>query len=114
MQPPSHDPTAQPIVEAALVQPPADSSVRSPEPAPEITLAGSRLLGRLSQSRLAVLAVLFLVTGFLGLPLLWKNRRFSTIERWFWAITNTIYTGLLIALAIGIVLWSYRRITATL
>lgn len=65
---------------------------------------------RLVQSKLAVLAILFGVTGFLGLPLLWMNRRFSDGERVFWAIANIIYTSGLIYLAFRICLWSYRQI----
>lgn len=64
----------------------------------------------LIQSKLAVLACLFLVTGFLGLPLLWMNRRFSTTERLLWAIVVIIYTLALIAFVVGIVLWCYRQI----
>ena len=65
---------------------------------------------RLVQSRSAVFAMLFLVTGVLGIPLLWMNRNFSNNERIFWSIVVTIYTAVLIAIAAAIVIWSYRRI----
>ena len=65
---------------------------------------------RLADRRGVTLATLFLVTGFLGLPLLWINRNFTTSERWFWAIANTIYTTGLIYAAYRIVLWAIDQI----
>lgn len=65
---------------------------------------------KLIQSKLAVLACLFLVTGFLGLPLLWMNRRFSAAERLLWAIIVTIYTLVLIGLVGAIVIWCYQQL----
>ena len=62
------------------------------------------------QSRAAVLAILFLVTGALGIPQLWMNQSFSTLERVFWSIVITIYTIALIVIAWMIVVWSYRQI----
>ncbi|QDT01800.1 hypothetical protein K227x_01680 [Rubripirellula lacrimiformis] len=59
----------------------------------------------------AVIAVLFAVTGFLGIPLLWMNKNFSSTERISWSIVITIYTFLLIAGAAAICMWSYRQIT---
>ena len=65
---------------------------------------------RMIQSRGAVLAVLFLVMGALGIPLLWMNKAFSNAERWFWAVVVTIYTALLIYIAWRICMWSYHQI----
>lgn len=65
---------------------------------------------KLIQNKLAVLACLFLVTGFLGLPLLWMNRRFSTAERFVWSLVVTIYTLALIGLVGLVVLWLYRQV----
>lgn len=42
----------------------------------------------------AVLAILFLVTGAFGLPLLYHSRAFSVRTKWVIAIANLIYTGL--------------------
>lgn len=64
----------------------------------------------LLHSRWAVLAMLFLVTGALGVPLLWMNPNFSKTERIFWAIIVSIYTALLIFTAGAIVMWSFRQI----
>ena len=65
---------------------------------------------KLIQNKLAVLACLFLVTGFLGLPLLWMNRGFSTAERLLWAVVVIIYTLALIGFVVAIVLWCYKLI----
>ena len=65
---------------------------------------------KLIQNKLAVLACLFLVTGFLGLPLLWMNRRFNTAERIIWSIVVIIYTLVLFGLVGLVFLWSYRQI----
>jgi hypothetical protein len=62
------------------------------------------------QNRGAVLAILFLVTGVLGLPLLWINRKFSNVERVLWSIIVTLYTVALVALVAAIVVWAYRRV----
>ncbi|GAA5505303.1 hypothetical protein [Novipirellula caenicola] len=65
---------------------------------------------RMIQSRGAVLAILFLVMGALGIPLLWMNKAFSNAERWFWAVVVTLYTALLIYVAWRICMWSYHQI----
>jgi len=58
-----------------------------------------------------VLAILFGVTGALGIPLLWMNKRFSTLERVFWSIVLTIYTSLLIGGTLWVLWWAYRVLT---
>ncbi|TWU58043.1 hypothetical protein [Rubripirellula reticaptiva] len=58
----------------------------------------------------AVIAILFAVTGFLGIPLLWMNQSFNSAERIFWAVVVTIYTVLLIGGAVAVCMWSYRQI----
>lgn len=62
------------------------------------------------QKRWVVVLTLFGVTGFLGLPLLWMNRRFSEPERWVWAVLNILYTCGLIYGAYLICYWSYNRV----
>ena len=42
-----------------------------------------------------VILLLFGVTGVLGLPLLWMNRRFTDPERYFWAAATVLWTALL-------------------
>ena len=69
-------------------------------------------LASLLENKLAVLGTLFLVTGALGIPLLWMSSKFSTHERWLWAIINSVYTAALIWFVIIICLWSWRQISA--
>lgn len=64
----------------------------------------------LIQSKWAVLVVLFCVTGILGIPLLWINKKFSTVERVVWSVVVTIYTAILIWIVFAILMWSYRQI----
>ena len=61
------------------------------------------------QNRLTVLAILFFVTGALGLPLLWVNRRFSIREQMIWSLVVTLYTALLIWGVAKICWWSYQQ-----
>lgn len=93
-------------IEAQLAAPPPPTAGDDPIAGRGATSPAGSLL----QSKAAVLAILFLATGFLGLPLLWINRRFSTLERIVWSVLVTIYTIALIALAAVILVWSYRRI----
>jgi hypothetical protein len=60
-------------------------------------------------SRKTILLLLFCATGFLGLPLLWMSRAFTTTEKIVWSILNTLYTSALIAIAIGVCYWCYRQ-----
>ena len=65
---------------------------------------------RFLNNKLAVLALLFLATAALGIPLLWKSPRFTPTERIVWAVVVAVYT-LLIFWAFGAVMWwSYSRI----
>lgn len=101
------EPIESPI-DAQLAAPPAygyDEDTQTPkyEAAPRRDLI---------QSRSAVLALLFLVTGALGIPLLWMNRQFSNLERVVWSIIVTLYTIALIAIAVWIVMWAYGRVVA--
>ena len=71
-------------IDAQLAQPPMSANdTNAPLVAAEPDPVGYAQTGgggtdKLIQNKLAVLACLFFVTGFLGLPLLWMNRRFST------------------------------------
>ncbi len=62
------------------------------------------------QGRAAVLGILFLVTGAIGLPLLWVSPSFSRAERIFWTIVVLLYTGALLVMAGGAIWWSYDRL----
>ncbi|MEQ1826122.1 MAG: hypothetical protein ABL921_09250 [Pirellula sp.] len=65
-------------------------------------------------SKRTILAILFFVTGFLGLPLLWLSPAFTVMEKWVWSIVNVIYTLAMIAACAAICWWSYNRIFASL
>ncbi|MDB4676588.1 hypothetical protein OAF09_00010 [bacterium] len=102
----SDDPEDPPI-EAELVKPGLEDF--SVEPI-DGTTPQKGVISKAMQSRLAVMATLFCVTGALGLPLLWVNEKFSHTERIFWATVVTLYTFALIALVVWICWWSYQQV----
>lgn len=59
-------------------------------------------------TRFLILAMLFFVTGFLGLPVLWLSKSFSLTEKLIWSVLNTIYTCALIAGTVAICIWALR------
>ena len=65
---------------------------------------------KLFESKWMVLGILFCVTGFLGIPLLWRNPKFSHVERIVWSVIVSLYTLALIFGAFEVCMWSYRRI----
>ncbi|MFY8201391.1 MAG: hypothetical protein ACOVLE_12010 [Pirellula staleyi] len=65
---------------------------------------------RVLASKGTILAILFAVTGFLGLPLLWMSPAFSRMEKIVWSIINVVYTSVMIAACAAICWWSYNRI----
>ena len=67
-------------------------------------------IGQLLNSRLLIFVMLFGVTGFLGLPILWISPSFSRLEKYFWSVVNILYTTVLIILCVVICWWAYIRI----
>ncbi len=65
----------------------------------------------LLDNRPAILALLFLVTGLFGIPLLWISDRFSRTEKIVWSIVVTLYTLLLIGATIAICWWVYLQVS---
>lgn len=65
-------------------------------------------------ARLLILAMLFFVTGFLGLPVLWISKSFSLTEKLIWSVVNTIYTCALIAGTVAICVWALRPLFSVL
>jgi hypothetical protein len=65
---------------------------------------------RMISSRKFILMMLFLVTGALGLPLLWMSPALSPLEKILWSIVNLIYTLALIAICIAICTWAYSQL----
>ncbi len=97
-------------IEAQLAAPPV---MVSDDPSASGGVAGSANSAGTENplhSRLAVFGMLFLVTGALGIPLLWMSPNFSNTERVIWAIVVTIYTAVLVIGAVAIVMWSWRQI----
>ncbi len=62
------------------------------------------------QSRRTVLLTLFLITGALGLPLLWYSPAFSSAEKTVWSAAVMAYTAALVGFTAAVVYWCYRVI----
>jgi hypothetical protein len=62
--------------------------------------------------RWIILCVLFFVTGFLGLPVLWVSKSFSLTEKIIWSVVNIVYTSTLIAITAAICWWAFRPLFA--
>lgn len=58
---------------------------------------------------LPVLLLLFFVTGFLGLPVLWISRGFSPTMKVVWSIVVTIYTLILIGCTAAVLWWAWSQ-----
>jgi hypothetical protein len=52
----------------------------------------------------AVLGVLFVAAGVLGLPVLWRSRAFSTVSKLLLSAAVSVYSTLIL-LALGWILW---------
>jgi hypothetical protein len=61
-------------------------------------------------SRTAVLGTLFLVTGAIGLPLVWYSPVFTRVEKLFWSLMAIIYTSALIGVTWAVVYWCYKLV----
>jgi len=64
---------------------------------------------RAVHSRGTVLVILFGVLGVLGLPVLWISRGFDRREKIFWSVMVTIYTLVLVAIAVGCVWYAWQQ-----
>ena len=60
----------------------------------------------------AVLVLLFFVTGFLGLPVLWLSRGFTTGMKIVWSVVVTLYTCMLIGCCGMVLWWAWTRAMA--
>ena len=69
---------------------------------------------RLIDNPYFVLALLFGVTGVLGVPVLVRSRAFSPTNKLLLAVAVTLYTMALIALVGWILYWAWSRISAAL
>ncbi|GIW97100.1 MAG: hypothetical protein KatS3mg111_0433 [Pirellulaceae bacterium] len=69
---------------------------------------------QLLEKRGTIFALLFGVTGCLGLPLLWMSPRFSRTEKIVWSVIVVLYTLLLIGGTAAVLWWSYSQIVRAL
>jgi hypothetical protein len=77
----------------------------APPPAP----ARNNSLRVLIDNPWAVLFLLFAVTGFLGIPVLWMSRGFTTTMKVVLSIVITIYTLALIGCTAAILWWAWSK-----
>lgn len=95
-----------------MSQQPSNKSIA---PAQQQSFGSEKARGQWEQllgSKAMVLALLFGVTGFLGLPVLWMSHVFTTAEKIAWSIANTIYTLILIGIVVWICYWCYSQFQA--
>ncbi|MBW3599053.1 MAG: hypothetical protein KY475_17500 [Planctomycetes bacterium] len=88
------------VAAAAEVCPHCGARLTSPAPPPEKR--------DLLDNRWVVLGLLFLATGALGLPFLWRSKGFTPVGKVVVGVIVTIYTAALIALAAWAVWWAWR------
>jgi len=85
-------------------------SLKTPGPVEALVIAPGRVLPKyltepdslvvpnsIGQSKWTTLMVLFVVTAALGIPMLWRNERFSLAERLVWSLLVIVYTFAIIA-----------------
>lgn len=94
-------------IQAKLAAPPPISATNPSDPNAD---HGGGPKRQSALGKTAVLAILFLVTGCLGVPLLWISKSFSNRERIFWSVVVTLYTAILIGIVVWILAWSLRQI----
>jgi hypothetical protein len=58
-----------------------------------------------------VLAAVFGAMMFLGIPLIWSCRRFSTPAKVFWTIATLVYSAVVFYAVWLVMLWSYHRVS---
>lgn len=69
---------------------------------------------RLCYNPLVVLGLLFFVTLFLGLPLLWLSPRFSAFNKIIITLLNLLYSALVLWAFYLLMAWCYGRIAGAL
>lgn len=82
----------------------------SPQPPPEPSSPDAQPLDQLLHNPWVMLGLLFLVTGALGIPLLWISRAFSTWTKVLLTVVVTVYTALLIWGVWLVMVWAYYRV----
>ncbi len=98
-------------------EPPVVNSPASTSQPPITSPPAQAKKGRLDwllDNKPALLGMLFFVTAALGLPLLWKSKKFTTAEKTTWSIIVSIYTIIILWIFCAIMWWSYARISESL
>jgi hypothetical protein len=65
---------------------------------------------KLADNPVAVIALVFLVTGCLGIPVILICRRFTPLQKAFWIVVSILYTGFLFYLVALVWIWVYTDI----
>ncbi len=78
--------------------------------APAETTTPMLIVKSILDSRLAICALLFLVTGALGLPVLWMSRAFRPATKIWLSLIVIAYTALLLAIAYYCFVMGWREV----
>lgn len=73
--------------------------------------ANESQLRKLADNPYAVIALIFFVTGCLGIPVILICRGFSRPQKVMWIVISLVYTALLFFLVGMICVWAYGNIT---
>lgn len=65
---------------------------------------------KLADNPTAVIALVFLVTGCLGIPVILMCRGFTPAKKAFWIVASLLYTGILFYLVALVWIWAYGNI----
>lgn len=65
---------------------------------------------KLADNPYAVIALIFCVTGCLGIPLILVSRTFTPAQKALWVVVSLIYTAILFGLVITVWVWTYYRV----
>jgi len=64
----------------------------------------------MADNPVAVITLIFLVTGCLGIPVIMICRGFSPSKKVFWSVVSVLYTAFLFFLVGLICMWAYGNI----
>jgi len=101
---------SSPIDAFTAAPPPEELRVSEVSTEPKRTKSLKNVWQQTLQSKSAVLGTLFLVTGALGLPLLWYSPVFTRFEKLLWSLIAIAYTSALIGVTGAILYWCYQLV----
>ena len=89
----------------------AEKSVESSK-SPEKPIPGfGQSLRQITENRRLLIAILFLATLFLGLPLLWVSKSFRWYEKIIWTVLNLAFSALIFWLFYLVMAWWWATMT---